>query len=113
MLGSAVLSVAFGLTASSTWIIVLLVSVAYTAAISADSAALTSGLMVVSPSGSRGTALALYSMAGFAAASVGSFAAGGLLDLVGGESLLSWTLAFAVMGAPNILGAAALARAAR
>jgi hypothetical protein len=57
--------------------------------------------------------MALYSMAGFAAASAGSFVVGGFLDLLGGESIANWTLAFAVMGAPNLVGAAALARARR
>jgi MFS family permease len=113
MLASMAASVAFGLTAASTWMIVLLVSVIYTATISADSAALTSGIVAVSPPDSRGTAMALYSMAGFAAASAGSFVVGGFLDLLGGESIANWTLAFAVMGAPNLVGAAALARARR
>lgn len=111
MLASIVASVAFGLSAASTWLMVLLMSVVYTAAISADSAALTSGIVALSPSESRGTAMALYSMAGFGAASAGSFAVGGLLDLLGGETIVNWTLAFAVMGAPNLVGAAALARA--
>lgn len=73
--------------------IVLLVSAIYASTISADSAALTSGIVAVSPPESRGTAMALYSMAGFAAASAGSFVVGGFLDLLGGESIANWTLA--------------------
>jgi MFS family permease len=76
----------------------------------ADSAALTSGLVAVSPPHSRGTAMALYSMTGFAAASLASFAIGGVLDLLGGQSVTSWTFAFAVMVSANVLGAALLSR---
>jgi hypothetical protein len=47
-------------------------------------------------------------MAGFAAASAGSAAVGGLLDLLGGESVRSWTIALAALGAANLLGAAIL-----
>jgi hypothetical protein len=113
MLASIGASVVFGLSAAGTWLIVLFMSVVYTAAISADSAALTSGIVAVAPPESRGTAMAVYSMAGFGAASAGSVAVGGFLDLLGGETILNWTLAFALMGAPNLVGAVALARARR
>jgi predicted MFS family arabinose efflux permease len=108
MLLSAATSVAVGLTSMMPWVVILAVSVIYSALVSADSAALTAGLVAVSPPGSRGTAMALYSMAGFAAASAGSAAVGGLLDLLGGESVRSWTIALAALGAANLLGAAIL-----
>jgi MFS family permease len=111
MLLSAVTSVLVGLTISMTWGVVLAVAVAYSAFISADSAALTSGIVAVSPPESRGTAMAVYSMAGFAAASAGSFAVGALLDLLGGQSVMSWAVAFAMMGASNLVGAIVLSRA--
>jgi hypothetical protein len=57
--------------------------------------------------------MALYSTAGFAAASAGSFAVGALLDLLGGESILNWTIAFALIGAPNVVSAVVLRRASR
>jgi hypothetical protein len=75
-----------------------------------DSAALTSGLVASSPPQSRGTAMALYSMAGFGTASVASFAIGGVIDLLGGQSVTSWAVAFAVIVSSNVLGAALLAR---
>ena len=52
--------------------------------------------------------MAVYSTFGFAAASAGTFAVGAMLDLMGGQSTASWTLAFAMMGAPNIIGALAV-----
>ena len=71
---------------------------------------LTSGIVAVSPPESRGTAMAIYSMAGFAAASAGAFAVGVLLDLLGGQSTTSWMIVFGVMGASNLVGALVLWR---
>lgn len=111
MLVSAVASVAFGLSSATVWSVILTLSVVHSATVSADSAALTSGLVAVSAPEHRGTAMALYSTAGFAAASAGSFAVGGLLDLLGGESIANWTIAFALIGAPNVLSALVVRRA--
>ena len=55
--------------------------------------------------------MAVYSTLGFAAASAGTFAVGWMLDAMGGQSVGSWTFAFAVMTAPNLLGALAVRRA--
>jgi MFS family permease len=113
MLLSATVSVLFGLSSATVWSVILIVSIVHSATVSADSAALTSGLVAVSAPESRGAAMAIYSMAGFGAASAGSFAVGGLLDLLGGESVVNWTIAFAVIGAPNVVSAAVLGRARR
>jgi len=95
------------------WGLLILAICLHSALISADSAALTSGIVDVAPPASRGTAMAIYSTLGFAAASAGTFAVGFMLDLLGGQSLASWTIAFVVMSAPNLIGALALRRAAR
>lgn len=110
MLLSAITGIIVGAIASEAWALILSGSVLHHALVMADSAALTSGLVAVSPPQSRGTAMAVYSMTGFAAASVGAFAVGGVLDLFGGQSLTSWAVAFAVMVSSNILGAALLSR---
>jgi predicted MFS family arabinose efflux permease len=110
MLASAAASVLVGPTSLRSWAVIVTVSVAYGALVGADSAALTSGIVAVSPHQSRGTAMALYSMAGFAAASAGASAIGALLDLLGGQSVWSWTVAFAMMGASNVVGAVLLNR---
>jgi MFS family permease len=95
------------------WVLLIVAVCAYSACISADSAALTSGIVDVAPAGSRGTAMAVYSTLGFAAASAGTFTVGWTLDLLGGQSVLSWGVAFALMSAPNCLGALTLRRASR
>ena len=111
MLVSSGAGLVYGSLASGPWPLIILGAVAYHALVMADSAALTAGLVAVSPASSRGTAMALYSMAGFAAASAGSFTTGALLDVMGGQSLRSWATAFAVVSASNVLGALALWRA--
>jgi MFS family permease len=113
MLSSIVVSLLVVPAAHVSWTVLILAVCAYSAFISADSAALTSGLVDVAPPASRGTAMAVYSTLGFAAASAGTFAVGWTLDLLGGQSILSWGIAFALMSAPNYLGALTLRRASR
>jgi MFS family permease len=110
MLVSAAVGAGFGSLTLQPWPLIILGAVVYHALIMGDSAALTAGLVSVSPPQSRGTAMALYSMAGFAAASAGSFATGALLDLMGGQSIRSWATAFVMVSASNVLGAAVLSR---
>jgi MFS family permease len=110
MLTSAAMGLAVGLLASYSWALILSVSVIHHALVMSDSAALTSGLVHVSPPQSRGTAMAIYSMAGFGTAAIASFAIGAVLDLLGGQSVMSWGVAFAAIVASNVLGALLLAR---
>jgi MFS family permease len=108
MLLSIVMSLAVAPAARVSWVLVIVAVCLYSACISADSAALTSGLVSVAPPGSRGTAMALYSTLGFAAASAGTFAVGFTLDTLGGQSPRNWMIAFALMSAPNVIGAVAV-----
>ena len=110
MLASAAFSVAVGLSAAQPWVVIVLLCVFHSALVSADSAALTSGMVAVSPAASRGTAMAVYSMAGFASAAAGSLAIGGVLDLFGGETSTGWLAAFTAMGLSNVIGATVLFR---
>jgi MFS family permease len=92
------------------WPLLVAMLFVYSCFVSADSAALTSGILAVAPAASRGTAMAVYSTLGFAAASAGTFAVGVLLDVLGGQSTVGWAFAFALMGAANVAGAIAIAR---
>ena len=113
MLLSAGVSLLVTASLQASWAVVIAIVCLYSALISADSAALTSGILDVAPPASRGTAMAVYSTVGFAAAAAGTFAVGALLDLLGGQNFVNWTLAFALMGAPNLLGAVIVAKARR
>lgn len=112
IIGVMVLSILASLTvvpaAHISWLLLVIAVCGYSAFISADSAALTSGIVAVAPPASRGTAMAIYSTLGFAAASGGTFAVGWTLDLMGGQSVNSWLAAFVLMSAPNVIGALAL-----
>ncbi len=113
MLTSAATGIVVGMLTSQVWPLILTVSLLHHALVMGDSAALTSGLVAISPAQSRGTAMAVYSMAGFAAAAAASFAIGGVLDLFGGQSATSWAVAFVVMVSANVLGATVLWRSHR
>jgi len=64
-----------------------------------DSAALTNGAVVSSPSGQRGVTLAVHSLIGFAGGVAGPLAVGVVLDAAGGgASHLAWGLGFITMG---------------
>jgi MFS family permease len=111
MLASILASLLVVPSAQLSWIVVLASICVYSAFISADSAALTSGIVAVAPAASRGTALAMYSTLGFAAASGGTFLVGVSLDALGGQSMVSWAAAFLVMTLPNVVGALVVRRA--
>lgn len=113
MLSSIGVSLLVVPAAHVSWTLLILAICGYSALISADSAALTSGIVEVAPVASRGTAMAVYSTLGFAAASAGTFVVGWTLDLLGGQSVVSWAVAFALMSAPNWLGALTLRQASR
>jgi MFS family permease len=113
MVLSAAASVLVMPASLASWSVAIAAVCVYSALISADSAALTSGVLDVAPRESRGTAMAVYSTLGFAAATAGTFAVGAVLDLFGGQSVASWTIAFAIMGAPNLFAAAAVNKASR
>ena len=110
MLTSIVVSLLVVPAAHGPWWLLILAVCGYNAFISADSGALTSGIVAVAPPASRGTAMAIYSTLGFAAASAGTFAVGLTLDLLGGQSVTSWMVAFAIMSLPNLVGALAIRR---
>jgi MFS family permease len=112
MVAALGLSVATGLAAAGSWWLVVAACCAYGLAISADSAALTAGLVSSAAPGIRGASMALYSMLGFAGAFTGSLAVGGVLDLFGGQSTLAWTAAFVAMGLPGCWGLYVMRRAA-
>jgi MFS family permease len=100
-----------GLVAGRGPAIVILVTSLYVLAIMADSAALTAGLIEVSPPEARGTAMAVYSFFGFAGALMGPIVFGALLDAGGGAaSQRAWLLAFAGIAAVSLCGVAVLGR---
>lgn len=109
MAAGAALALATGFVTGMSTVVVILVTSLYVLAIMADSAALTAGLIEVSPPEARGTAMAVYSFFGFGGALIGPIMFGALLDAGGGASVRrAWILAFAGLAAVGLAGVAAL-----
>lgn len=112
MLVSAVLAVVTGRWATVAPGLAAALALVYGAAIMADSSSLTAGAVAAAPPGRRGATLAVHSTLGFAAAFVSPLAVGVVLDRAGDPSR-GWPAAFVLMGAANLVGAAAVATVAR
>lgn len=99
MLASASLAWLTGFAGSLAWWLAPLLLVTYNTAVMADSAALTAGLVEITPAARRGAAMALYSFLGFGAGFVSPLAFGAVLDAAGGKSdPVAWGLAFGSLG---------------
>jgi MFS family permease len=111
MLASASLAWLTGFAGSLAWWLAPLVLVTYNTAVMADSAALTAGLVEVTPAGRRGTAMALYSFLGFGAGFVSPLVFGAVLDAAGGKGdPVAWGLAFGSLGLLCALAPLAIVR---
>lgn len=108
MLLSAVLAGLVGLGAALPFWALLILILCYSVTVTADSAALTSGLVAVAPASHRGAAMALYSCTGFTGAFLGPLLFGMVLDALGDDQLSGWWAAFALMGLLLLLGPLAL-----
>ncbi len=109
MLGSAVFSCAIGFTAPAPYSVVVVLVLAYAAALQSDSAALTAGALETAEPGRGGATLAVHSVAGFVGGFLGPLSMGVALDAAGGAgAVLAWGLAFLSLGAVAALGPIAL-----
>ena len=65
----------------------------------ADSATLTAGLVAAAPRELRGSAMGVYSLAGFGGGMIGPIVFGAALDAAGGASRpLAWVVGYASIG---------------
>ncbi|MFQ5984105.1 MAG: nitrate/nitrite transporter [Alphaproteobacteria bacterium] len=110
---SAVLACGFGFGAGLSYPVVVALAMFYGLFVSADSAAITTGVVQAAPPGLRGAALAVHSFVGFAGSFAGPVAFGVVLELAGADRVLGWGLAFAALGAGCFMGPVALALEAR
>ena len=95
MTGSAILGVALGALATAAYALVVALTFAYSAAIAADSATTTAGIIQVAEPRSKGTTMSLYAIIGFTGAFVGPVIFGTALDLAGGDQMArAWLAAF-------------------
>jgi MFS family permease len=108
MLLSALLAALIGLGAALPFWALLMLILCYSLTVTADSAALTAGLVAVAPASHRGAVMALYSCTGFTGAFLGPLLFGMVLDALGDDQLLGWWAAFALMGLLLLIGPLAL-----
>ena len=104
MLATFAISVAVGFSSPLPFAVVVVLCLVYSAAIQADSAALTAGAVATSPVGHRGATLAVHSTLGFGGSLFAPALVGVVLDLsapLGGTT--AWGLAFLTMGSMALL----------
>ncbi len=105
MVGSAMVGVALGALAGGEYALVVALAFVYSAAIAADSATTTAGIVEVAPPRYKGTTMSLYAIIGFTGALVGPVIFGAALDLAGGEQTVrAWLAAFGAIALLMLLG---------
>ena len=96
---SAAVALAFGAGAFLPWPILLVLGAVYSMLVTADSASLTAGAVAAAKPGQSGATMALHSLLGFAAASLGPLAFGLVLDAGGDHAAGAWFAGFAILAA--------------
>ena len=105
MLATFAIGAVTGFSSPLPFAVVVFLCLVYSAAIQADSAALTAGAVASSPVGHRGATLAVHSTLGFGGSLFAPALVGLVLDLaapLGG--MTAWGLAFLTMGSMALLG---------
>lgn len=111
---SAALALATGAAGIAGGSFVFAVVALYMLAINADSAALTAGLVEAAEPSARGTAMGVYSFAGFGGGLAGPVIFGALLDAGGGTSrAAAWMIAFAGIACISVTAALVVTSASR
>lgn len=109
MVVSGTLACLVGFAGALPWFALVPLVGVYFLTVMADSASVTAGVIAAARPGERGATMAVYSFLGFAAASVSPIVFGKVLDIAGGDTVVSaWGWAFASMAAGYVLGAIAL-----
>jgi MFS family permease len=109
-----VIGIVTGLSWQLPFIVVAVLVGLHYVAVMADSGAINSGTVAAAAPEQRGATLAVHSTVGFSAGLVAPIVFGVVLDLAGGAtSGWAWAAAFAMLGAPGLVGAAMVRRLAR
>ena len=104
MILSGLLAIGFGAASQLPFAAVLLLGAIYSWFVTADSASLTAGAVERALPGQRGATMAMHSLLGFGAASLGPLAFGTALDIGGDAAASSWTAGFAILGLGVLAG---------
>lgn len=104
MLLSGVLAIGFGAASQMPFAFVLLLGAIYSWFVTADSASLTAGAVERALPGQRGATMAMHSLLGFGAASLGPLAFGAMLDAGSDAAAGSWLGGFAILAMGVLTG---------
>jgi predicted MFS family arabinose efflux permease len=104
MVVSAVCAAMLGLFGTHSYLIAVILVLAYGLVISLDSSSLTAGTAGSAAPSRRGATLAVHSMLGYAGGFVGPLIVGWALDYSGGMSPRAWALAFLLVAAAAVAG---------
>lgn len=105
---SAAMALAFGAASVVPFPVLLVLGALYSLFVTADSASLTAGAVAQARPGQSGATMALHSLLGFAAASLGPLAFGLTLDIGGDHAAGSWFTGFAILALGVACGPAIL-----
>ncbi len=104
MIASALVAIAFGAASQTPFAALLVLGAIYSLFVTADSASLTAGAVERALPGQRGATMAMHSLLGFGAASLGPLAFGAALDIGGDGAAGSWMAGFAILAAGVLTG---------
>jgi MFS family permease len=110
MLASGAMAAVIGFSATLPYAGVAALVLLYAMLIWSDSSSLTAGSAGSAQPGRRGATLAVHSTLGYAGGFVGPLALGAMLDLVGGDRVLGWGMAFGHVTVALLLGVVAFVR---
>lgn len=105
---SALLALGFGASSALPFGLLLALGAIYSVFVTADSATLTAGAVERALPGQRGATMAMHSLLGFGAASLGPLAFGSALDFGGDAAAGSWFAGFAILALGVACGPVAL-----
>lgn len=108
MLTSMAIACVVGFTAGLGYGVATGFCLLYNTLIYADSSSLTAGTVGSAAPGKRGATLAVHAMLGYTGGFIGPLMLGVLLDVLGGETVLNWGIAFAHLALVMIAGPMAL-----
>jgi len=113
MTAAAAMSLATGWVTGVCMVLAATAVLLWNAAIYLDSSALTAGTVQAADKHLRGATMGLHSMAGYAGGFLGPLGVGFFLDLMGGDGVLGWGLAFGHLAGVTLAGLAVLRRLGR
>ena len=108
MFASMAMGAIVGFSAGAGYGVAATICLIYNVLIYADSASLTAGAVGTAEPGRRGATLAVHGMLGYGGGFVGPLFLGVILDVLGGETVMNWGIAFAHVSVIMVIGPLAI-----